>query len=68
MKFKVGDKVRYKDSRKRSWGVNGIVLRKCKASPFCIVVGFISGARHVSTEDLELERIKNQQLLFEFME
>ena len=69
MQFKIGDKVKYIDSRKKSWGDNGTVERKCGCSSTCVIVRFTNGkTHHIYTGNLELKAVKNQQLLFNFMQ
>lgn len=69
MKFKVGDKIKYRGPAKKYLGCNGIITKKCSViGPLYHIVKMSNGLEeHILTKHLELNQ-KNQQLLFEFMD
>ena len=69
MKFQVGDKVDYMGNFKQFLGLSGVIVRRCPILSYCMVVKVSDGSeKHMRTERLKLKSVKNQQLLFNFMD
>ena len=68
MNFKAGDRIEIIGAHYRK-GESGTVVQVCRTLHNCRVIRFVDGdTRHVLVFNLTPQPVKNQQLLFSFMD